>query len=249
MDGDNERTGADSTTPSDNERPGDDSTAPNPRPSRKREKKREYARQNARSALIEANGVAVKRCNACVVSSPRGIGFLLTSQDGNANSCLVWLDEPLPRKGALYKCSACVRGSGRRCSHSDLIHEINNFRRDGDGRRTDEFSAFFRKRPLDEWGPQIGLSQLQIEELAKRDFLRGMGQHMVNSLRYQAVPKTILDSASRDDPKGESVSNVTLSPPRQRIAPAARKRICVESESESPSANESDEETPEGGEA
>lgn len=49
----------------DNETP-DTQTRGNRR-SRTREKTQEYARQNARSALIEANGIAVKRCNACVV--------------------------------------------------------------------------------------------------------------------------------------------------------------------------------------
>lgn len=53
-------------------------------------------------------------------------------------------NESLPRKGAPYKCSACVTGIDRRCSYFDLIHEINNFTGDGEGRGTVEFSAFSR---------------------------------------------------------------------------------------------------------
>lgn len=96
-----------------------------------------------RSNEVEQNGTEVAGCAACAPW---------------AKTCIVFIDMINPRPNARPKCSNCTRGSGKHCSHSNLILDIQRFKKYGAGLRIPEYNAFFRNEKIDVWGPSIGLS-------------------------------------------------------------------------------------------
>lgn len=108
------------------------------------------------------------------------------------------------------KCAACVKGSGRRCSHTDLVLDIKKFRAYGtgvgSGVRMSEYASFFGGEPISVWGSALGLSIARIDQYKQFVWQTGLGQHLVSSSRYlSGVPQALLVAAAADDPPGERV--------------------------------------------
>lgn len=105
--------------------------------SRARDKNPERVLNKIRSRDVEQHGTEVAGCAACVPW---------------AKMCIVLIDMVSPRPKARPKCSNCLRGSGKHCSHSDLILDILRFKNYGQGLRIPEYNAFFKNTRIDTWG-------------------------------------------------------------------------------------------------
>lgn len=79
-----------------------------------------------------------------------------------------------PRPNARPKCSNCV-GSGKHCSHADLIADIQWFKKYRSVDRVAEDIPFFKNEPINTWGRDIGLSADQIQTLKRRNWSADLG--------------------------------------------------------------------------
>lgn len=130
-----------------------------------------------------------------------------------------------PRPNAVPKCSNCLRGSGKHCSHSDLILDIQRFKKYGNANRTPEYVSFFRNQSIDSWASSIGLSSDQVLFLKRKCWTGDIGDHLLSSIRFNGIPQALLQDVNKNDPGGPKVTSKMLSSLQDTTRPIQRKAI------------------------